>query len=401
MALNWDYEDELTTLSQIEMLSTDVYQDVYSTNITMDLTHFVYSSVERILVTIVAPLIFGIGMLGNAAVVLVFHQVPEIRTTTNFFLISLALADMVFLLSAVPAYWGQYLSSPIPLDFTNLGRIYCKVHAYFADVGIIVSCLTVGLVTLERYLAICHPLVYRGFSDKKRIVFSCVMVWAFSLIYKIPDLHFTDVYLQPIVLQWPNESKYNGYPTRYSTCEYCQPRDLAPCKTFRYSLAIDQILLLIEIPIITMLYICVVLELRRLSLGSHHRTQSDTQIKDKITVIRMLIITIVVYIICISPFRVINLSDIFGQQLPINAYVYMHISRMMMYTNSAVNPILYNIISNSFSKAFRQTFCCQSKMKRKKHVFENILMTDLRDNTLHGSKSNIHYNLVANGDHCK
>ncbi len=395
------YEIELTTYTySTEQMTLDGgLQLINNINTTSDLSQFVYSSVERILVTVIAPLIFAVGIIGNVAVVIVFHHVSDIRTTTNYFLISLAFADMVFLFGAVPAYWGQYLTSPIPLDFTYLGRTYCKIHVFLSDVGIIVSCLTIGLVTLERYLAICWPLLYRSISDKNRIVFSCGMVWIFSFVYKIPDIIFSDLYLQPVVLQWPDDPTYANYPTRFSTCDYCQPRDEKPCQSFRYSLAIDQIIILVEIPIISILYIFVVLELRRLSKSSETQSVSQRSIDDKITVIRMLIVTIIVYVICISPFRVINLLDIFGHHLPINAIVLVHVTRMMMYTNSAVNPILYNIISNSFSKAFRQTFCRSVKFHRKKRAFENVLLTDLHEHTtnnIHVDKSNIRYNLVPN-----
>lgn len=402
MSSEWIYDDDDDGLSSLTTLLPEEYREI---TVTSNLTHhYVYSAVETVLVTIVAPVIFTVGILGNAAVILVFCRVPEIRTTTNYFLISLALADIVFLLSAVPAYWAQYLTSTIPRDFSHLGIVYCKTHTYFADVGILVSCLTIGLVTVERYLAICRPFLYRSFGEMKRIVFSCCLVWIVSFLYKIPDLHFTNVSLSPTVIVWPNETRYRDYPTRYSTCDYCQPRNHVPCLRFRYSLALDQILFLVEIPLISILYTCVVFKLRRLmsssSSSSSNNNNNDNNttatrlvpkrnIQESLMVIRMLIITIVVFVLCISPFRVVNLLDIFGQPLPIDSIILVHLGRMMMYTNSAINPVLYNLMSKNFRKGFLEIFCCRRRTRftNTRAVFQRVLFTDVELN--HSLQNNI------------
>ena len=76
-------------------------------------------------------------------------------------------------------------------------------------------------------------------------------------------------------------------------------------------------------------------------------------------VVRMLIVTITVYIICITPFRLLNLFDIYMYYLPPNiTWVLVNTARIMMYTNSAVNPIIYNIMSDRYRHAFRETFLC-------------------------------------------
>lgn len=41
-------------------------------------------------------------------------------------------------------------------------------------------------------------------------------------------------------------------------------------------------------------------------------------------------------------------------------YVYLYTSRVMLYLNSALNPILYNLISSKFRSAFVQILCCRN-----------------------------------------
>jgi hypothetical protein len=51
----------------------------------------------------------------------------------------------------------------------------------------------------------------------------------------------------------------------------------------------------------------------------------------------------------------------------IMAYLYV-ISGMTFYFGSAINPILYNVVSNKYRRAFRDLVCCQLPYKKKANV---------------------------------
>lgn len=48
-------------------------------------------------------LVFLVGLMGNLAVVLVVLRSPRMRTVTNYFIVNLAVADMLVLLFCLPA----------------------------------------------------------------------------------------------------------------------------------------------------------------------------------------------------------------------------------------------------------------------------------------------------------
>jgi len=60
-----------------------------------------YHSLDyRLVGTLFVGVIFVVGLTGNALVVAVVVRVPEMRSPTNWYLVSLALADIVLLVSA-------------------------------------------------------------------------------------------------------------------------------------------------------------------------------------------------------------------------------------------------------------------------------------------------------------
>lgn len=317
---------------------------------------FVYSSVSIMLVTWIMPLIFSIGVVGNISVIIIFFRVRSMQTVTNHYLVNLAIADLAFLLFAVPQFWMQYATSPIINDFTHIHKIYCPFVMFFSDVTIIVSCTTVILLTLERYIAICLPHKFKQLSTRPRALMLCGMIWLVSASYKACELALVGVVKKQII--WPDDEKYANYPKFMNMCEYCD-KTQHYCTIFRYSLLFDQFLILTVIPVTMVMYTLIVMQLQRLSKATTANRSSSSSTKMKTQVIRMLIVTITVYVICITPFRILNIFDIFGFAMPPDSiWALVNTARIMMYCNSAVNPVIYNIMSDRYRQAFRETFLC-------------------------------------------
>ncbi|XP_072019747.1 neuropeptides capa receptor-like [Amphiura filiformis] len=317
-----------------------------------------YSPTDKVLVTVIMPMIFTIGVLGNAAIIIAFFKCKYMRTVTNHYLVSLAFADMTFLLFAAPQFWIQYFTSPLVADSTYMSLVYCKLGYYFTDTGILASGLTVIIVTVERYLGTCWPFKFRRFSSKRRTIMICISLWIACAIYKIPVLYFgTKVKYS---LTWdvdPIGLPPHMRPQSVQYCNYCFPKSEPNCNRYRKSLSFDQIILLSVIPLTCILYTLIVVELRR-SANAKIIAEDKNAIRTKKQVVRMLIVTIALYAICITPFRVLNLFDIFGYNIPPKfIWILVNISRIMMYINSATNPFIYNVMSDKCRRAFRECFC--------------------------------------------
>ena len=61
----------------------------------------------------------------------------------------------------------------------------------FQRVSVFVSVLTLTTISVERYLAICHPLTYRRTHFKTRIVL--IVIWVISIVTPIPEFFTIDL----------------------------------------------------------------------------------------------------------------------------------------------------------------------------------------------------------------
>ena len=100
-------------------------------------------------------MVIGVGMLGNIMSIVVFIKFRLSTGTVGQYLITLALADNLVLISELLIWMTQ-----IPLEYLVIDAYYwiCRFTYYLKYAGRIWSaCLTL-VVTVERYLFVAHPL---------------------------------------------------------------------------------------------------------------------------------------------------------------------------------------------------------------------------------------------------
>lgn len=140
---------------------------------------FQYHSMEyRLVWSILVGLIFIVGLTGNASVVVVVYRTPMMRTPTNWYLVSLAVADVLLLLSAGLPTLIEY---QLVVDEWILGAVGCSVAVFAQYLGVNVSSLTMTAFTIERYLAICHPLTVQTTDTARRARRVILGLWTAGL----------------------------------------------------------------------------------------------------------------------------------------------------------------------------------------------------------------------------
>merc|ERR1719347_906258 len=142
-----------------------------------------------VLVTVFYLLIFVTGIVGNVSVCLVIVKSNNLHSAMNYYLVSLAVADLTIILLGLPnelsIYWHQY---PYPF-----GETFCKIRSFLSESASYANVLTILSFSLERYLAICTPLRLYIFplSDIKRSTLVSLLCWAVALLASIPYMLFT------------------------------------------------------------------------------------------------------------------------------------------------------------------------------------------------------------------
>ncbi|XP_019884280.1 neuropeptides capa receptor isoform X2 [Camponotus floridanus] len=140
-------------------------------------------------ITLVYVMIFVTGVFGNVVTCIVIRRNPVMQTATNYYLFNLAISDLLLLILGLPnelsVFWQQYP--------WTLGVGLCKIRAYVSEMSSYVSVLTIMVFSLERYLAICHPLHLYVMSGLKRPVRFIIGAWLLALIFALPFAVYTSV----------------------------------------------------------------------------------------------------------------------------------------------------------------------------------------------------------------
>lgn len=133
-------------------------------------------------VTVIYTLIFVTGVLGNIVTCIVIAKNKYMHTATNYYLFSLAISDLLLLVTGLPqemvSIWYNY-----PYLF---GEPFCVLRGLAAEASANATVLTITAFTAERYIAICYPFLSHTMSKLTRAVKLIIVIWVVSLIFAVP-----------------------------------------------------------------------------------------------------------------------------------------------------------------------------------------------------------------------
>lgn len=150
-------------------------------------------------VTLAYILIFLVGLSGNLLTCAVIAKHKKMRNPTNFYLVSLAASDLIVLLFGMPLeiydLWQNY-----PFPFGEGG---CYFKTFLFETVCFASILNVTALSVERYMAVVHPLKTRYLSTNKHAKQVITVVWVVSMACAIPNTLLHGIFYLP---EWMDES---------------------------------------------------------------------------------------------------------------------------------------------------------------------------------------------------
>ncbi|XP_052007984.1 thyrotropin-releasing hormone receptor-like [Xyrauchen texanus] len=314
-----------------------------------------YKTVSVFLVLLVC----GMGIVGNIMVVLVVLTTRHMRTPTNCYLMSLAVADLTVLVAAgLPNISESLMATWV------YGHAGCLGITYFQYLGINVSSCSITAFTVERYIAICHPMRAQTVCTVSRAKRIIAGVWAFNCVYCMLWLFLVDIQVNP------NGRVQCGYRVSRDlylpiylidfTIFYVIPMLLAIAL---YGL-IARILYLNPLPHPLDSGTTTAPTLRRSckepadggKAGRQGRPKSALSSRKQVT--KMLAVVVVLFTLLWMPYRTLVLINSFISTPYLDAW-FLLFCRTCIYANSAINPVVYNLMSQKFRSAFRGLYRCQ------------------------------------------
>ncbi|XP_075959944.1 alpha-1A adrenergic receptor-like [Anarhichas minor] len=128
-----------------------------------------------------AFIVFAIA--GNILVILSVVCNRHLRTPTNYFIINLAIADLLLGTTVLPVSATQEI-----LDYWVFGRIFCDIWAAVDVLCCTASIMSLCVISIDRYIGVSHPLQYPSIVTEKRALLAMLGVWVLSVVISIGPL---------------------------------------------------------------------------------------------------------------------------------------------------------------------------------------------------------------------
>ncbi|XP_035199961.1 thyrotropin-releasing hormone receptor-like isoform X1 [Oxyura jamaicensis] len=309
----------------------------------------------QVVTILLVLLICGVGIAGNVMVVLVVLRTKHMVTPTNCYLVSLAVADLIVLLAAGLPNISDVVASWV------YGYAGCLCITYLQYLGINISAWSITAFTVERYIAICHAIKAQllcTVSRAKRIVSS---LWLFTSLYCLMWFFLVDT------------TQVTFSDGAQVTCGYRVSRSLyMPIYFLDFA-----VFYVIPLGLATVLYglIARILFMSPLPttpqhpcLGSTHQGGSlklscrgnRGALSSRKQVTKMLAVVVVLFALLWMPYRTLVVVNSFMDPPYLNIW-FLLFCRTCIYLNSAINPIIYNLMSQKFRAAFRKLWECEQR----------------------------------------
>nr|KAG5690705.1 hypothetical protein BaRGS_005068 [Batillaria attramentaria] len=271
---------------------------------------------------------FVVAAGGNLIVIWIVLAHKRMRTVTNYFLVNLAVADVLISLLNTPFNFLFNLYQDWWFD-----RGYCKFSFFIAPCAISASVLTFMAIAIDRYIAIIHPLRPRLTG---RIVLSIIVViWVFSVVLAMPNLIVAKTY---------------AFPNGRSIC-YLHWPDMQDTLDSKQDLIYSTVLMVLNyfLPMVTLActYVRISWELWiSKTIGEAVPMQAE-RIRSKRKVVKMMVAVVVIFGLCWLPYHAYFIVIQVDQSIRHFRYtqqVYLLIYWLAM-SNSMYNPIIYCLMN--------------------------------------------------------
>ena len=298
----------------------------------------------KIGLTIGYSLILVLSLAGNSAIGVIFYKTPSLRKPINYLIINMAMSDLIFPLITVPWFLVRFYTSPVDhwLIGGPLGQALCKLIVYVPAVSYGVSCQSLVLIAVDRFVAVVFPLRSTVIS-RKLFPFVITATWIFALAFYSP---------------WLNSAKVDELK-KHSVCSAIKMSD--QIKSWQIAVAItNYIIIIITIVLLVILYSIIVIKLKlQTRPGEQSNNAEKKRAKRNRKVLRMACAIVLAFSLCCVPMLTLGFMSLFPKIMSsCGVPIFVFIAIFMYHVNCAVNPIICLIFSSNYRQGLKRILKC-------------------------------------------
>ena len=265
---------------------------------------------------------------GNGFIIFLVCSKRQLRTKTNAFIVSLAVADFCVGMTAVPSLFICHMSTGCNSEDTFIYTAR-NVFAY-------ASVLNVCSLVLDRYIAVVKPLKYLTFMGRRRVIQMVSLSWTIPVVHRA--LYILDIFILKTTFL---------FPVLVYLMAVCF--ELLPCAMLIFCF-------------VSMLHVVCKHNRTARSLAKqlrfNHQVFFKTQEKSAVI---MMGIVIGLFLLCYGIYLRCSYVFIFSAgQIPCNDHQF---KIPILVLNSAVNPLAYSFFKRDINKEIKRRICCARLIK--------------------------------------
>lgn len=288
-------------------------------------------------------LIIIVTIAGNTLVILAIVKSYKLREQVSTeFIINLSITDFS---SALMVMLSALVS--LIFDLRDVNSVWCRMSCAANYCFMTVSMSTLACISIERYVAVLHPLRHSTLMTQGRVRAMIVFTWLQGVATACP----------PVILHWISYDYWEAI----CAIEWHQQY------TVYYVIAACTLCFLVPLTVVLICYLAIIWEVKK-NMAITHPTPPTctnsfpavlpTYVYDKAfteqeqKTVRSLLVLVVAFLICMTPFCITKLLKVIqSDSVPPFANL---ASAYFAYLASAINPFIYAIFRADFRKEYNK-----------------------------------------------
>ncbi|XP_006894283.1 PREDICTED: alpha-1D adrenergic receptor [Elephantulus edwardii] len=322
------------------------------------------------------------AVAGNLLVILSVACNRHLQTVTNYFIVNLAVADLLLSATVLP-----FSATMEVLGFWAFGRAFCDVWAAVDVLCCTASILSLCTISVDRYVGVRHSLKYPAIMTERKAAAILALLWVVALVVSVGPLLG---WKEPVP---PDErfcgiTEEAGYAVFSSVCSFYLPMAVIVVMYCRVYVVARSTTRSLEAGVkrergkaseVVLRIHCRGAgtstadgahgtQVARSAKGHNFRSSLSVRLlkfsREK-KAAKTLAIVVGVFVLCWFPFFfVLPLGSLFPQLKPSEGVF--KVIFWLGYFNSCVNPLIYPCSSREFKRAFLRLLRCQCRRRRRR-----------------------------------